>query len=268
MSDLWTPSSLFLCTEFLFWRAHSVLHDVGDAIVITTPTNPFYRWGHVIVLKAPPKSEDRPRWRELHAKHIAPLQAVPNRILVWDGPAVDKETEAAYANDGLKYSSFDVLTLRALARPEFYNSQIEIRLLDGTSREWEHITECNVESFGVKEDDTYREYMMRRMAHYREMVATGRGTWYAAFLEGDFAGSLGIFCGDGLYRFQQIAVRPNFRRRGVAGRLVHEAATRALQEFPDYPQVIAASRTGDAFRIYRALGFETDSVSHALGERA
>ncbi|HET6401422.1 MAG TPA: GNAT family N-acetyltransferase [Candidatus Kapabacteria bacterium] len=264
---MWQPTSLFLRSEFIFWREHSIIEDVGDALVITTPENPFWRWGNLIVLKEWPRPEQAERWRALHAERIAPHQPVRNRLLVWEGIPDGRDVLEPYLAGGLTFSTFDVLRLQQLRKPANYRPEIIIRAIADTDEVWRSVISMNVESFGIRYDDPdYQHFAEQRIAHHRAMVRKGMGHWYGAYVNGELAGSLGIFWGDGLCRFQEVAVRPQFRRQGIAATLVYEAAKNALRNFPNFPQVIAADGEGDAIRIYRALGFETDSRSFALRE--
>ena len=264
MNMLWKPSSLFLRSEFIFWRELSVIEDVGDALVIVTPKNPYWRWGNLIVLKNPPRSDDVARWRELYEKRIAPNQVNPNRLVTWDGLAAESSVIEAYTKDNLTFSPFDVLILNSLLPSPNHNDQITIKEIGDNDEEWHEVIESNIESFGVKDTSDYPDYAERRIADHRSMVASGRGRWYAARVDGEFAGSLGVFAGDGLCRFQEVAVRPKFQRRGIASTLVHYAAARAREEYLNNPQVIVADPNGNAINIYRQLGFEKHLESHAL----
>jgi ribosomal protein S18 acetylase RimI-like enzyme len=265
---MWQPTSLFLRTEFIFWREYSVIEDIGDALIITTPENPFWHWGNLIVLKEWPRREQTKRWRDMHFTRIAPLQPIPNRLLVWEGIPKDKDFLEAYSADGLIFSTFDVLQLDELYKHPTHRSDILIRAIPDSDEEWHSVIAMNVESFSTLYDDSeYRNFAEQRFAHYRKMVRKGIGHWYGAYINDELAGSLGIFRGDGLCRFQEVAVRPRFRRQGIAATLVYETARTAQQEYSGYPQIIAADADGDAIRIYRALGFKKDSLSYALRER-
>jgi ribosomal protein S18 acetylase RimI-like enzyme len=264
---MWKPTSLFLRSEFIFWSEHSAIEDVGDAMVIVTPQNPYWRWGNLIVLKKPPRREDVDRWRELYEKKIAPNQVNPNRIIMWDETGADSAAIEEYKKDNLKFSPFDILTLKSLLQPKNLNDRIAIKEIGDRDEEWNEAIEANVESFGASDTPDYRHYAERRMADHRSLIANGRGRWYAARADGEFAGSLGFFAGDDLCRFQEVAVRPKFQRQGIASALVYHAASVAREEYPNNPQVIVADPNGSAIGVYRRIGFEKHSETHALISR-
>jgi ribosomal protein S18 acetylase RimI-like enzyme len=261
---MWKPSSLFLRSEFIFWRSHSIIEDVGDALVIVTPHNPYWRWGNLIVLKNPPRAEDVGRWRALYEKRIAPNQAIPNRILIWDETTIDTSTIEEYKKDNLTFSPYNVLTLKSLTQPKNHNGRISIKEVFDNDEAWQDVIEANIESFGVSETSDYKDYAERRFSDHRSHIRKGAGRWYSAFVDGEFAGSLGIFAGDGLCRFQEVAVRPKFRRQSVASTLVYHGASRAREEYPNHLQVIVADPEGEAINVYRQIGFEKHSESHAF----
>ncbi len=261
----WRPSGLFLQSEFIFWEEFSRVEDIGDAHVITTPSNPAWRWGHVLVLHGPPQAEGVAHWREIHATCIGPHQLTPHRMLLWDGPALDPSTLQAYEADGWKFRSMDVLTLRELEQPNFYNSEIEVLQLDDSDSDWDAVLALDVACFGAEANNpNYHIFASRRNKQYKEMVAKGGGHWYGAFLAGELVGSLGIFEGDGLLRYQEIAVIPAHQRKGIASTLIYESALVGLEEFPNHTQVIVTDKDNSSIRVYRSLGFETESYSYSL----
>ncbi len=266
---MWHPSSFFLRTEFIFWRELSIIDEFeGVALVITTPENPYWRLGNLIVLTLPPKAVDYDQWRGQHSNFIGPHPSISNRLLVWEGAESPIGEFQPYLADDLTYTTMDVLKLGQLQRPSTYNSSIEQRQLGNSVRGWDDVLQLNIECFGTRSNDPmYLQYTKRRIVQYHQMVEAGMGRWYSAYLGQTLVGSLGIFFGDGLCRFQQMAVGSTFHRQGIAASIVYEAAKDALEEFPDCSQIIAADRNGDGFRIYQSLGFQKDSYSYALNER-
>jgi predicted GNAT family acetyltransferase len=67
---------------------------------------------------------------------------------------------------------------------------------------------------------------------------------------------LGIFHRDGIGRFQSVETHPDFRRQGIAGRLVYEAADRALAETALESLILVAEAESAPERLYRSVGFE------------
>ena len=60
--------------------------------------------------------------------------------------------------------------------------------------------------------------------------------------------------GSGIARYQNVETQPEFRRQGLATRLVYEAGVHALAELGAKTLVIVADPDDEAIRIYRAAG--------------
>jgi predicted GNAT family acetyltransferase len=97
----------------------------------------------------------------------------------------------------------------------------------------------------------------------RQLTEDGHATWFGAFCDGRLVSTLGI-AGDGrgLARYQNVETHPDWRRRGLAGRLVYDAGTFALEELGARTLVMVADPDYAAIRLYRALGF-TDGETQA-----
>jgi len=80
---------------------------------------------------------------------------------------------------------------------------------------------------------------------------------------GAVAGSLGIVVTGGRGRYQAVDTAEAFRRRGIASRLVVEAAQRAAADHGAERFAIVADRTYHALGLYESLGFER--AEHVLG---
>jgi predicted GNAT family acetyltransferase len=102
------------------------------------------------------------------------------------------------------------------------------------------------------------------MVRWREMANAGLGAWHGAFLTERLVADCGLFFDDaaGVGRFQSVATHPDFRRRGLCGRLIWEVARAGLQRVPTL--VMVADDEYHAARIYESVGFERVEVSFAL----
>jgi ribosomal protein S18 acetylase RimI-like enzyme len=67
---------------------------------------------------------------------------------------------------------------------------------------------------------------------------------------------MGLFsAGAGLARFQSVETDPEFRRRGLAGSLVHHASRYGFDELGARTLVMVADPDYFAVDLYRAVGF-------------
>jgi len=75
---------------------------------------------------------------------------------------------------------------------------------------------------------------------------------------------LGIFCNAELGRYQSVQTHPEFRRRGIAGALVYNAAFYALDRFNLETLVIVAEKDSPAMRLYQSIGFQFTEYSMGI----
>jgi ribosomal protein S18 acetylase RimI-like enzyme len=130
---------------------------------------------------------------------------------------------------------------------------------------WERAVQIDIDAFAAEfGGPEYEAYARRRFTAHRKLVEKAIGKWYLASVDGEFAGTLGIFKGDGFCRFQEISVAKDCQRQGIASTMTHEVARLTRKEWPTLTQVIVAESDGNAQRIYRALGFDPHSISQAL----
>jgi ribosomal protein S18 acetylase RimI-like enzyme len=255
--------SLFLQTERLFWKQLSQIEEIEGGWIIRTPENPTWNWGNLLILKNAPLAKDAEHWIDLFRTQIRPLDR--GTIMTWDTGELASDAAAAFDALGFSMSTGSILTLRDLQRPLHFNSNVELIEAGRDDALWESAVQIDVDAFAAEfGGPKYEPYARKRIAHQRKMVEHGMGKWYVATIGGEMAGSLGIFSGDSFCRFQDIAVRKDFQRQGIASTMTHEVARRAREEWPALTQVIIAESNGNAQRIYRSVGFEEHSVSQAL----
>lgn len=76
-------------------------------------------------------------------------------------------------------------------------------------------------------------------------------------------GNLGVFVKDGVGRFQSVGTHPDFRRRGLCGTLVYEAARYTLEHMGAETLVMVADEEYHAAGIYELVGFRP--TEHQIG---
>jgi GNAT superfamily N-acetyltransferase len=112
--------------------------------------------------------------------------------------------------------------------------------------------------------DYHLRYLRDRQAGQRELFRAGRGAWFVA-LEGDrVVASLGIVVTAGRARYQHVDTVESHRRRGIASRLVVEAARLSSEAHQIDHFVIAADPAYHALGLYRSVGFEPVEAVSAL----
>jgi predicted GNAT family acetyltransferase len=88
------------------------------------------------------------------------------------------------------------------------------------------------------------------------MSEAGLGKRFGAFLEGKLVADLGIYTSNGIGRFNEVATHRNFRRQGLCGTLVYQAALAAFESMHVQILVMEADEDYHAAAIYESVGFK------------
>ena len=157
---------------------------------------------------------------------------------------------------GFSLNESVVLTARAIQPPPKCNPEVTMRPL---VEEWEWSSalqnqlDCREPPYSR---EGYTPFKTRQMERYLAMVRAGLGAWFGAFLDGRVVADLGVFVEDGLGRFQSVGTHPHFRRRGICGTLVFEAARYAFTHLGAQTLVMVADENYHAAKIYESVGFQ------------
>ena len=248
--------SLGYRTDLIFPAFDGEIINRGDYLVIKTPSNPSFYWGNFLLFKNPPREGDYLRWRELFAREIGTPPHVEHQAFGWDttkdqsgfiGPFLDagyqieRSVVLTALREDLIPKSSPGITIRRLRSEDDWNQSIENQVL------------CREPVFS---EDGYRVFRQEQAKRYQEMVSGDRGAWFGAFSGNQLVGDLGIFCSGELGRYQSVGTHPDFRRRGIAGTLVHKAGLYAFDHHNVETLVIVAEADCPAQRLYQSIGFK------------
>jgi GNAT superfamily N-acetyltransferase len=236
----------------------------GDGYwVVQSPENPTFWWGNFLLFDDPPAAGDGERWEQLFAEEFAARSEVTHRTFAWD--RVDGELGAAdqeLVTGGYELERTSGLVVRSSHITEHprANPEVEVRALDPDADDdlWAQVIDVQLVNAPDEFQGTeyHRTFVLRRQAEHRAIFRSGRGSWYVALLDGVVTGSLGIVVTDRRARYQTVDTAAPFRRRGIASRLVVDAARDALSKHPIDHFVIAADPDYHAIAIYEGVGFE------------
>ena len=258
-----TIQSLGYQTDLFFPRFEGEVLDRGRYLVIRTPSNPAFHWGNFLLFDRPPAAGDLDRWRQLFAEEIGTPPNFTHLAFGWDSTTGETGDIQPFLDAGLRLFPSVVLTTQAVRPPPKYNSDSVIRPLR-EDWEWEGALAsqiaCRAPEYTLED---YTPYKTRVMLRYRQMAEAGLGEWFGAFSEGRVAGDLGIFVEGGVGRFQSVGTHPDFRRRGICGTLVYEAARYAFEALGVKTLVMVADEEYHAAKIYESVGFVP--TEHQIG---
>ena len=239
-SDLMVGGSLMQVTH----------HDYYS--VIRTPTEPDYWSGNIIVING--ESVD-PR-AEIALFRVAHPDAAHCRVM-WDVPGMALDhVSAVLTPDGFDVSIVETLILNGEMRAVDVPDGIALRTIK-TDQDWADFAVFQTESAIEEGRDmaVHAPFQTRRNAAKRAQNEAGFGAWFAAY-DGDLmVGTLGMYVGEGLARYQAVETRASHRKRGISSALLRHAFEWARGQDPDAQVIIVADAQGDGGRLYRKMGF-------------
>jgi ribosomal protein S18 acetylase RimI-like enzyme len=243
-------TSLGWQTDLMLRRlAGSTIEDHGSHLVVRTPANPGFWWGNFLLLAAPPGQDDASGWLTTfsdafpYAEHLA-----------FGVDGVDAEVGSGAEAMGLEVELSTVLTTTCFP-PRQAGPPLGIRPLE-TDEDWRQPVVLELVCHDQPDSPSHALFVARRVAEERALVEAGHGVWFGAFPDGRLRASLGLITdGSGVARYQNVETQPEFRRRGLATQLVHEAGVEGLSHLGAKTLVIVADPDDVAVRIYRSLGF-------------
>jgi ribosomal protein S18 acetylase RimI-like enzyme len=254
--------SLALTTELALAALRGRVTDRGDYLVVETPDNPGYYDGNVLVLPAPPQVGEVTYWTRRFTDELGKNPAIKHVSLWWDGTNGDEGAAAELRAAGFSLQSNQVMVLERGARASdqraTYGTAATLLPVRELAPDEVLATADVAYTIGDRHDDTYRLFLDRRAAWHRDLVTSGRATFWGA-LDGDaLVASLGLVWLDDKHvaRYQDVQTLPTHRKRGLASALL-DASTQAAFARGIERVVIITEPDGAGARIYARHGFRT-----------
>jgi RimJ/RimL family protein N-acetyltransferase len=266
-------SSLVWATDIDVLEENHVLARRDGYWVVQSPTNPTFWWGNFLLFDDAPAAGDGDRWESLFEEAFGDQAEVTHRTFAWDrtdGRAGDADRELVPRGYELERTTGLIATPAEITPHTRADRVADVRVLDPNADEslWDQVIAVQMaQAAGEYEDAEYHEtFSRRRQAALRELFRDQqRGGWYVAVLDGQVVGSLGIVVTGGRARYQAVDTVEAHRGKGVATRLVVEAARHAASQQEIDHFVIAADPEYHAIGIYESVGFRPrESVVGAM----
>jgi ribosomal protein S18 acetylase RimI-like enzyme len=259
------PRSLVFATEIDVLPADRVVARRDGYLVVRSPSNPAHYWGNLLIFDAPPAAGDAERWEQLFAHEFGDEPGVRHQTFGWDttdgNPGQAREEFVPRGYD-LEETVGLVAQAGQLHDHPRANREVVVRALDpspGADAElWAAVTELQVAGRDEGHtEESYRTFTLARLRDRREHFLAGRGAWYVGLdpATGELAASCGIVVTNGRGRFQVVDTAERYRGRGIASRLLIDAARHAARAYGAERFVIAADANYHAAGLYESLGF-------------
>lgn len=245
-------SNLGYQTDFSLIKFEGQIEDRGNYLVIRSPKNPGYFWGNLLFFQNPPSGTDYKVWTDIFKKEFPKSN---HMTFAWDDISGREGVNEEFLKHGFKKEKSIVLSTESVDKNENYNSKVKVKPLD-SEVDFRKAVEIQIELGGdYLSKESWRSYHTKAMAVYRGMIDKGLGKWFGAYIDGELAGSLGIFVDSGVGRFQQVNTVEKFQRRGVCSTLVYESAKYAFENMKAEKLVMVADENYHAAKIYESVGF-------------
>jgi len=252
-------SSLGFRTDLaLLQLGGSQIEDCGDHLVIRSPHNPTHWWGNFLLLADIPAPHDSQRWID---RFVTVFPGAEHRAIGFDSTNRGVADLDWFAKRGFDADAQTIMTATKVHEPAHTNSDAVFRRFRSDA-DWAQSIElgvrCNERQL---EPGAYRRFISLRAETHRRTLQSDDGGWFGAFLEGRLVSQMGLIsAGSGLARFQTVETDPDYRRRGLAGSLVHFAGEFGFEELAAHTLVMVADPNYFAIDLYRSVGFADTGV--------
>lgn len=239
--------SVGLATDVELAATRGVVSDHENYLVISTPDDPAYYFGNLLVLPAPPQVGEVGYWTRKFGEEFAKDPGIRHVTLRWDGITGDLGAADELRAAGFTVEVTQVMTARTVTAPRV---ALEVRAL--ATPEVTLTAELEYRD-ADRHDDVYLQFLQRRAVWKQSLVATGRAMWFGAFDRGELVGSLGLVALGARARYQDVQTAATHRKRGIASALLAAAAREVLPAIEEL--VIVAEPESAAARVYERVGF-------------
>lgn len=240
--------SLALTTELALIATRGRILDRGGYMVVETPDDPGYFHGNLIVLPSPPRPGEVAHWIRVFDDELGANPAIRHVTLTWDGITGDEG-----AGDELRAEGFQVDTHVVMAAESVDLTASPLPLRELAPDEVLATADLGW-TIGDRHDETYRQFLHRRAAWQRDLVARGSARFFGAFDGEALVASLGAVRVVDVARYQDVQTLPAYQRRGLARGLLGMAAHAAIADGAERV-VIVAEPESTAARLYARAGF-------------
>lgn len=237
----------------------STITDHGAHLVIRTESNPTYYWGNFILLDRAPTADEIPTWM---GRFVEEFPDAAHRAFAIQQVDAD---HSGWTRHGCTVELDHALAATDLTPPAYAARDVEIRPLTSDD-DWDQSARLSAVDDETGDPEGRLVFERRRAAAERRQAEAGQGRWFGAFADGRLVARAGIRLLGPRARYRFVVTHPDFRRRGIAGVLVHTAGEWALAQSGVDEVVIVADTDGPAINLYRSLGFR-EAGSHIGVER-
>ncbi|MGI8699903.1 MAG: GNAT family N-acetyltransferase [Nocardioidaceae bacterium] len=231
-------------------HAGSVIEDLGDHLVVRSPSNPDFHWGNFVFVMDAGAVHDAERWVRTFQS------AFPTATWLSIGLIAMPDQQQSWTDQGLDLELDEVLTTSTLPRQTSLDPRYSVRRLAGD--DWEqYVARSVAENHRTDEHDpdSFARFAAAQAQVRRALSERDVGAFFGAFMGDTLAADLGIVRCGSTARYQSVGTDAAHRRRGLASHLLGVAARWSAGHGCNR-WVILTETTNPAGRVYRRVGFE------------
>ncbi len=230
----------------------STIERRDELVVVRTPANPGFWWGNFILLPRPVAPGSGQALRDAFAEEFPDADHMAIGV---DGTEGEPGDQSTIETLGLSVEIDAVLTAERVREPARTASDAIYRPLSGDD-DWTQALALRRACDNLPDTPEQRDFQARTLADMRDVCGRGHGAWFGAFITDRLVASLGLIRTDPTTaRYQSVETHPDYRRRGLAGRLLYESGSYGRDRLGIGRLVIVADPDYHAINIYRRLGF-------------
>jgi ribosomal protein S18 acetylase RimI-like enzyme len=249
-------SSLGNRAEYVISHLECERLELDEVVVIRTPSAPNFYFGNLLSLKIDIEKKTLEQWTALFDSIFSETAGVDHYTFTWPRREnFDANMIKPFIDANYKFDETHILSMERsqFEPPEMLNEDIDYRSIE-TDADWQQWTELNlVERLKTDEETGLRTFLQGRIQNYNKLSQEGLGEFLGAFKGETLIGYAGLYYLDGLARFQDVHVRPDFQNKKIAKTLLTKLIQRTSETVNT--MVIVADENYHASKLYQSLGF-------------
>lgn len=228
-----------------------------------TPSRPDFFFGQVMILDDPPAVDTIDDWFARFRRELSDV-AFRRQYVQWETTSAAAWPHAADLGKHTGYEHTHIIRADTWPQQPALPDAIEIRKFESDA-DWSAAVALSVALETELPRTTYEPFATWMYEQYRAAVrGVGRGAFWGAFDGHRLAGSLGLLCGPGWMRFQDVRTAVADRGRGICTSLISWALHEGFAGHPQAVAIIGVNPDTTAARVYARAGFRVVGSQHTL----
>lgn len=225
------------------------VQSIEQDFLIQSVDAPDYYYGNMLWVGQVPEQAQIERLENIFASQ---MPTAKHRTIAWlGGQVVDQDAWQAAG-----YTLHQTATLTRSAPGEPLSCDYVLRPLS-SEQDWQQWIQMQFSEYQKEYGESYLDYVTHCAERYQAI--SQHGEYMGAFDGDELVAAAGLYCFDGIARFQSIMTKAAYRKQGIASALIQFSLSRQTYQ----QAVIVAEADSGPQRLYQKNGFaefERDSA--------